>query len=133
MRSAAASSAFVTVPTMSGREALRRLVDEEQPVLVHERARERDHLLLAAREGAGLLLGALDELGEELGDDRAVGGAAALGEPQVLLDRELAEDLAVLRHVGDALLHDAVGQQLVDARARRRSPRRCARRGRAAP
>ena len=34
------------------REALRRLVDEQDPVLVQERARDREHLLLAARERA---------------------------------------------------------------------------------
>ncbi len=97
------------------REALRGLVDEQQAVVVHERARERHHLLLPARERAGLLLRALDELGEELRHDRPVGRSPALGEPQVLLHGEPAEDLAVLGHVGDALLHDAVREQRVDA------------------
>src|SRR5689334_6173813 len=34
------------------RKALRRLVDEQQPVVVQERAGDRDHLLLAAGERA---------------------------------------------------------------------------------
>ena len=37
------------------REPLRRLVDEQHRVLVQERAGDRDHLLLAAGERAGLL------------------------------------------------------------------------------
>ena len=110
------------------REALRGLVDEQQPVLVHERPGERHHLLLAARERAGPLRAARDEVGEELA--RRARGAArvvALGEAQVLGDGEPAEDLAVLGHVADAALHDAVGGQPVDARRRRARPRRCAR------
>ena len=66
------------------REPLRRLVDEQQPVLVHERPPEGDHLLLTAGERAGGLLGALDEVGEQLVDERAphAGATAALGEAE---------------------------------------------------
>ena len=52
-----------------GREPLRRLVDEQQLVLVQQRARDRDHLLLPARERAGPLRAALGELREELVDE----------------------------------------------------------------
>ena len=41
-----------TSVTSSGREPLRRLVDEQERVVVQERPRDRDHLLLAARERA---------------------------------------------------------------------------------
>ena len=53
------------------REALRGFVDEQQAVLVHERARERDHLLLAAREGAGALGAARMDVGEQPLDELA--------------------------------------------------------------
>src|ERR671925_1221277 len=46
------------------RETERRLVEEQQPRTLHERAREREHLLLAAAERAGLLVAALLEPGE---------------------------------------------------------------------
>ena len=38
-----------------GSETLRRLIDQEQRVVVQERPRDRDHLLLAARERARTL------------------------------------------------------------------------------
>ena len=99
------------------RQALRRLVDEEEPVLVDERPRERDHLLLPAREGAGALRAAVVDVGEELRDEVAARPVVALGEPEVLGDGQRAEDLAVLGHVADASLHDAVRRKPVDARA----------------
>jgi hypothetical protein len=46
------------------REALRRLVDEQHTVVVQQRPRDRDHLLLPARERAGPLRPALLELGK---------------------------------------------------------------------
>ena len=55
------------------REAERRLVEQEQPRPLHERAREREHLLLAAAERAGLLVAALLDPREVLGDAREVG------------------------------------------------------------
>ena len=71
------------------REALRGLVDEQQPVLVHERPRERDHLLLAARERAGALV-APARRGRGRARRRTRGaGALPLGEAEVLGDREL--------------------------------------------
>ena len=97
------------------REALRGFVDEQQAVLVHERPGERDHLLLAAREGAGALGAARVDVGEQPLDELAARPLVALGEPQVLGDGERTEDLAVLGHVADAALHDAVGGQPVDA------------------
>src|SRR5438094_8577940 len=66
------------------REALRRLVDQEQRVAVQKRARDRNHLLLAARERAGPLLAALLQLGEELVDEAVARLGGALGEGEVL-------------------------------------------------
>ena len=48
-----------------GSEAFRRLVDEQQPVAVQQRAGDRDHLLLAAGECPGALRAPLAELREE--------------------------------------------------------------------
>ena len=48
------------------REPERELVDQQDLGLVHQHAREREHLLLAAGEAARRLLAALGELGEEL-------------------------------------------------------------------
>ena len=42
---------------------------EQQAVVVQQRAADRDHLLLAARERAGRLLAARPQLGEELVDE----------------------------------------------------------------
>lgn len=81
------------------------------------RAREGDHLLLPARERAGALPGARDEVREQLLDERAAlgGHRAALGEAEVLGHGEGAEDLAVLRDVADAAPDDRVRALLVDA------------------
>ena len=100
------------------REALRGLVDEEELVVVQERPRDRDHLLLPARERAGHLVAALHEVGEQRVDELAARVALPLGEGEVLGDGELREDLAVFGHVADAALDDPVG----------RRGRRCARR-----
>ena len=106
-RSRIAASAAKTASTMRRREPERRLVEEEHIRLGDERPPDRELLLLAARERAGLP-------GAELGQHREefVGRAAAgrprpfpprgEPEPQVLLDRELAEDPAAFRHERDA-------------------------------
>ena len=121
---AASASAAATSSTILRREPLRGLVDEQQAVLVDERAGERHHLLLAARERAGALVAAGDEVGEEPGDELAARPRVALGEAQVLGDGEAAEDLAVLGHVADAALHDAVrGHPSMRVPPRRTVPR----------
>src|SRR5881296_853062 len=51
-----------------GREAERGLVEEEEPRPRQARARDREHLLLAAREGPGLLVAPLAQPGELAGD-----------------------------------------------------------------
>ena len=99
------------------RETLRRLVDEQELVAVEERPRDRDHLLLPARERAGPLRGALAELRKELVDEVVPWVAASLREPEVLLDGQPGEDVPVLRHVADAAPHDGVRGQPRDVLA----------------
>ena len=93
------------------REALRRLVDEEHLVSVEEGARDRDHLLLPAGERAGSLGGALAELGEQVVDEVVARVGVALGEPEVLLDGEPREDVAILGDVADAAAHDRMRRE----------------------
>ena len=104
------------------REALRRLVDEQDPVVVEQRPCDRDHLLLAARERARPLCCPLAKLGEEVVDEVVAGRAVPNREAQVLLDGEPGEDVAVLGHVADAAAHDPVGRQLADLLAAERDP-----------
>ena len=54
------------------RQAERGLVEEEQPGAAHESARDGEHLLLAAGERAGLLVGAALEPREVRLDARVV-------------------------------------------------------------
>ncbi|GAB3857479.1 hypothetical protein GCM10027610_093790 [Dactylosporangium cerinum] len=89
-------------------EALRRLVDEQQPVRVEQHPADRQHLLLAAGQGAGPLPGPLAQLREQPVHGVVVGGGAgALGEPEVLRDGEPGEDATVLGHVAEALPDEA--------------------------
>jgi hypothetical protein len=67
---------------------------------------QRHHLLLAARERAGALPGPGDEVGEEPADDRCLDPSVGVHEPQVLVDGETAEDLAVLGDVADTTPDD---------------------------
>src|SRR5262249_35399853 len=94
----------------------RRLVEQDELGARHEGAPHREHLLLAAREAARPLAGALGEDGEE-----AVHALDALREAgprrrqerahlEVLGDAQLGEEAPALRHVGDAVGHDLVGR-----------------------
>jgi hypothetical protein len=105
-----ATSAARPSASTTWREAFRRLVDQQDAVVgVEQRARERDHLLLAAGERPGLLRRALLQLGEQLVDQVvAVLGAGALGEGEVLPDGQAGEDVTVLGDVGDAAADDLV-------------------------
>ena len=114
------------------REPLRRLVDEQHRVLVQERARDRDHLLLAARERAGSLRRRASELGKELVDELVPRRAVPLGEPQVLVDRQAGEDVAVLGDVADPAADDRVRGQPRQLLAGERDAAACAARARAA-
>jgi hypothetical protein len=104
------------------REPLRRLVDEQEAVVVEERPRDRHHLLLAAREGAGELLSALLELREEVVDELVPRLLVTLGEPEVLVHREAGEDVAVFRDIADATADDLVRRRGRHVLARKRDP-----------
>ena len=97
-----------------GGEPLGRFVDQQQLVVVHERAGDRDHLLLSAREGAGHLVATVHEVGEELGDELTARIALPFGQGEILGDRELGEHLTVFRNVADAPLDDPMGGERVD-------------------
>ena len=62
------------------REPLRRLVHEQQARVRHQRAADREHLLLAARQGRGGLARPLGEPREQLED--ALDAPAAVGRPR---------------------------------------------------
>src|SRR5215472_8888772 len=96
-------------------EGERRLVEQQEPWSEHERAREGQHLLLAAAQRPGLLpapVGEPREVGEdsfELGLDRA---AACVGaEAEVLPDGQLRERATALGHVSNPEPGDTVGAE----------------------
>ena len=73
--------------------------------MAHQRPREREHLLLAAGERAGVLAEARRDPGATQGRGDVVVDRAAVdvgAELQVLLDRHLREGAAPFRHVRDA-------------------------------
>ena len=101
-----------------GHEALRRLVEEDDPRVQHHGARDGQHLLLAARQGAPGLAAALGQHGEvaedllqqlvlaRLGHSRPVEAGA-----QVLGHREQPEHPAVLGDPRDAHVGEPVRRQ----------------------
>src|SRR6185369_11607519 len=115
------------------REPLARLVDQQQPPRLDDRARDREHLLLSARELACRMEPELLQRREEPEqpvEPRRVelleAARRARREQHVLGDREVAEDAHVLRDVGDAEVGDRRRHELRLRRAlrRRRSRRR---------
>src|SRR4249919_1520330 len=88
------------LPDDERRQPEGRLVEEQEPRPQHERAGNREHLLLAARERAGLLLAPLREPGKVAADALVAlvepAAAEMRAETQVLVDRELAEDAPAL-------------------------------------
>ncbi len=90
----------------------------------HQRAPDRQHLLLAARQRAGLLPVAFAKAGEIAEDALDVGGdfrpvAARHGaELKIFLDGEAHEGAAAFRHVGDAEPHDVLGRLARDLAGR---------------
>ena len=121
------------------RQAERRLVEQEQLRPQHQRPGHRQHLLLAPAEAAGLLAATLAEAGEHrepVVDVRADLGAvlAHVGAGlEVVLDRQLGERAAALRHVGDAVAHDRLGGLADRARSPRTPPSPWCRSCRTAP
>jgi hypothetical protein len=110
------------------REAERELVDRERPRLGHQRATDRDHLLLAARgpscrpvsqlvelgeQGVHALetlarLGAAAEVADRRGRDLGTERAAECAEEQIRLDRQAGEHLPALRNLCEPTPHHVV-------------------------
>jgi len=85
------------------------LIEQDDLGLEHHRARDREHLLLAARERPARLVAPLPqdgEVGVHLLEQRLATGGRDPGtvEPgsQIFEHREQAEDPSLLRHPGDA-------------------------------
>src|SRR5262245_11871665 len=101
------------LPDDDRREPEGRFVEEQEKRPRHERAGDREHLLLAARERSGLLLAAPVEPREMAADPLVVlREAASLEIPaqtEVLVHRQLTEDAAALRDVCDSGARDALG------------------------
>ncbi|MFN8202665.1 MAG: hypothetical protein U0S48_08880 [Solirubrobacteraceae bacterium] len=101
----------------------RGLVEDQQPRLQQQRAGDGQHLLLAAAQRARPLASTLAQHREQL--DRGVDAAAALGGRQrppppeqrkieVVLDAEIGEQAAALRHGRDARPGAAGGRPPID-------------------
>src|SRR5699024_9362601 len=72
------------------------------------------HLLLPAGERAGALVAALDQVGEQTGDEIMTRLALAFGECEVLRNGEAGEDFTVFGNIADAALHDLVRGKIID-------------------
>ena len=104
------------------RKALGRLVDQQQPARLDDRARDRHHLLLPARQRARAREPEFPQRGKEAENPlqpRLVERPFARAEHEVFLDAEVGEDRHRLGHIGDARARDrARGQARRSARRR---------------
>ena len=104
-----------------GREPERGLVEQQQFRAQHQRAADRQHLLLATRERACLLFHPLLQAWKVVVDQRKIArdaGPIATGmgaEPQVLLGRELEKGAAAIGYVRDAAARNLLGSLAIDA------------------
>ena len=91
-----------------GRQSRTRLVQQEEPGVRHERAADREHLLLAPREGARHLGDALGEPREEREDALEVGGdVRGIG---LILHQGIHVDIT--RHRSPAAIEVDLGSEL---------------------
>ncbi len=101
-----------------GRQPFGRFVDDDEIGVSHQRAAHGEHLLLAARQDAGLVGLAFAEVGKQA--EHVVEGPAAelagalQSQFEVLLHRQGGKDLAVLRHIAQSGVGDLVGPQAGD-------------------
>ncbi len=88
------------------RQAERGLIEQEQLGPAHQRARDREHLLLAARQRAAALGKPLLQARKDLGDVRDLAVVIGAGElrtqAQVLLHRHARKDAPSFRRLGEA-------------------------------
>ena len=102
-------------------QAERRLVEQHQPGIGHQRPSDDQHLLLATGQVAGPRVRALPQRGEVAIDqleavEAAAGGGVAAGD-QVLTRREVLEDLPSFHDLHDAEAHDGGRLEAVEALA----------------
>ena len=99
------------------RQAFGRLVEDEQPRIGHQRAADRQHLLLAAgqqvRHAAGARWRAAETARRSSSSVHGSRRAAAVsrGGDQIFARGEIGKHLPAFRHQADAELGDAVGRQ----------------------
>ena len=89
-------------------EAFGRLVHDQAVRVGHKAAADREHLLLAAREGARALIAPLAQTREQGVDPLQIPAVAldpARRHQQVFLDAERGEDAPALRHQPHAAAH----------------------------
>src|SRR6516165_7362153 len=97
-------------------ETDRRLVDQQDLGGRHQRARQSEHLLLAAAQTAGELAPPFPERREgrvgrvEVAGDLDARQWSKSAEEQVLLDRELGEEAAAFGHQADPEIDDRLGR-----------------------
>ena len=102
-------------------DAFGRLVEDDQLRPHHQAARDREHLLLAARQRDGRLLQALLET-REAGEHIVFAFGVALAgdaDAQVFQHRKIGKDAAPLRHVADALARNLMGRASAEVERRR--------------
>ena len=111
------------------REAFGRFIQDQQFRVGHQRAADREHLLLAAGELVAHVAAALGEPRKQrmdflqrpgIGRIEAVGG----GGDEIFAHGEVRENLPALGHEADAELGDAVGRQLAHLGAAQSGSRR---------
>ena len=90
------------------RQTLGRLVHDQEARVGDQRARDGQHLLLAAGELSAAVVFPFGEARERVIDalDRPGAGLARRGHAQVFVDGERAPEPATLRHVADAVPRD---------------------------
>ena len=99
------------------REAQRRLIEQQNRGVGHQRPPDRHHLPLAAAHGVGKLAHALGEAGEERHHSLVVLRCARAraqregAELQVVVHRQVREDAPVLRYERQPRLNQPVGGQ----------------------
>ena len=116
-RDAVAANLADDAPDLLGdlrREALGRLVEDEEIGVGHQRAADGEHLLLAARELKAAVAEPLREARKRrqhalLRPVAPSVRSGARGHDQVFVHGEVREDAATLGHVGDAVACDEIG------------------------
>ncbi len=102
-------------------EPHRQVVEHQQRRVRRQRARHRQHLLLATRQRAGELVAALVQAGEvveRLLGDRLVLRAGERPHPQVVVDRQVGEDTPAFGDQADAGAGERIGADPVDLACR---------------